>query len=69
MTDMNALYGRLAAAEQAGDAAALAALAWQMYGLLAATAAHLGGAAGPVPGLRDLTARQRRPSGQPTPPL
>lgn len=38
---MNALYSRLAAADEARDAAALAALAWQIYGLLATTAADL----------------------------
>jgi len=41
MADMNALYSRLAAADEARDAAALAALAWQIYGLLATTAADL----------------------------
>jgi hypothetical protein len=41
MTDMNALYSRLAAADEARDAAALAALAWQMYSLLATTSADL----------------------------
>ena len=39
---MNALYSRLLAADGAGDAAALAALAWQMYGQLATAAADLG---------------------------
>jgi hypothetical protein len=42
MADMNTLYSRLAAADEARDAAALAALAWQIYGLLAATSADLG---------------------------
>lgn len=41
MADMNALYSRLAAADEACDAAALAAMAWQIYGLLATTAADL----------------------------
>jgi hypothetical protein len=41
MADMNALYIRLAAADEARDAAALAAVAWQIYGLLATTAADL----------------------------
>jgi len=39
MADINGLYGSLLAA---GDAAALAALAWQIYGQLATTAADLG---------------------------
>jgi hypothetical protein len=39
---MNALYTSLLAADEARDAAALAALAWQMYGQLATTAADLG---------------------------
>ena len=34
MADMNALYSSLLAADEAGDAAALAAVAWQMYGQL-----------------------------------
>ena len=42
MADINGLYGSLLAADEAGDAAALAALAWQMYGQLATTAADLG---------------------------
>jgi WhiB family redox-sensing transcriptional regulator len=42
MADINALYCRLLAADEAGDAAALAAVAWQMYGQLATTAADLG---------------------------
>jgi len=42
MAEMNALYGSLLAADEARDAAALAALAWQMYGQLATTAADLG---------------------------
>ena len=41
MADINGLYGSLLAADEAGDAAALAALAWQMYGQLATTAADL----------------------------
>ena len=41
MADMNALYSRLAAADEARDAAALAAVAWQIYGLLATAAADL----------------------------
>jgi hypothetical protein len=40
--DINAWYSRLLAADEARDAAALAAVAWQMYGQLAATAADLG---------------------------
>ena len=42
MADSNALYASLLAADEAGDAAALAAVAWQMYGELATTAADLG---------------------------
>jgi len=42
MADINALYGSLLAADEARNAAALAALAWQMYGQLATTAADLG---------------------------
>jgi hypothetical protein len=42
MADIDALYSRLLAADEARDAAALAALAWQMYGQLATTAADLG---------------------------
>jgi hypothetical protein len=42
MADSNALYSSLLAADEAGDAAALAAVAWQMYGQLATTAAELG---------------------------
>jgi hypothetical protein len=42
MADINALYSSLLAADEAGDAAALAAVAWQMYGRLATTAADLG---------------------------
>lgn len=42
MADINALYSSLLAADEAGDGAALAAVAWQMYGQLATTAADLG---------------------------
>src|SRR5258708_22011738 len=42
MADINALYASLLAADEASDAAALAAVAWQMYGQLATTAADLG---------------------------
>ena len=42
MADINALYSNLLAADEARDAAALAAVAWQMYGQLATTAADLG---------------------------
>ncbi len=42
MADINALYASLLAADEARDAAALAAVAWQMYGQLATTAADLG---------------------------
>jgi len=41
MADINALYSSLLAADEAGDAAVLAAVAWQMYGQLATTAADL----------------------------
>lgn len=42
MADINALYASLLAADEAGDAVALAAVAWQMHGELATTAADLG---------------------------
>src|SRR5215472_6013345 len=42
MADINALYCRLLAADEACDAPALAAVAWQIYGQLATTAADLG---------------------------
>jgi hypothetical protein len=42
MAEINALYSSLLAADEARDAAALAAVAWQMYGQLATTAADLG---------------------------
>lgn len=42
MADINALYASLLEADEAGDTAALAAVAWQMYGHLATTAADLG---------------------------
>jgi hypothetical protein len=42
MADINALYSSLLAADEARDAAALTAVAWQVYGQLATTAADLG---------------------------
>jgi hypothetical protein len=42
MADINTLYDSLLAADEARDASALAAVAWQMYGQLAMTAADLG---------------------------
>ena len=42
MADINALYASLLAADEARDAAALIAVAWQMYGQLATTAADQG---------------------------
>src|SRR5215470_16696606 len=42
MADIDALYCSLLAADEARDAPALAAVAWQMYGQLATTAADLG---------------------------
>jgi len=42
MADINALYSRLLAVDEACDAPALAAVAWQIYGQLATTAADLG---------------------------
>ena len=42
MADINALYTSLLAADEARDAAALVALAWQIYGQLSTTAADLG---------------------------
>ncbi len=41
MAEINALYSSLLAADEARDAAALAAVAWQMYGQLATAAADL----------------------------
>ena len=49
MADSNALYASLLAADEAGDVAALAAMAWQVYGELAAAA--LVSAASPGPDL------------------
>jgi hypothetical protein len=42
MADINALYRRLLTADEVGDTAALAAVAWQIYAELATTAADLG---------------------------
>ena len=42
MADINVLYRSLLAADEADDAAALAAVAWQVYGQLTTTAAELG---------------------------
>ena len=42
MADISALYASLLAADEARDATALTAVAWQMYGELATTAADLG---------------------------
>lgn len=42
MADINALYCSLLAADEARDAAALTAVAWQVYGELATAAADLG---------------------------
>jgi len=39
MADINAAYYSLLAADEAGDTAAVAAVAWQIYGQLATTAA------------------------------
>jgi hypothetical protein len=39
--DMDALYTRLADADEARDAGALAALAWELYGLLGTVVAEL----------------------------
>lgn len=41
MPDMNAFYTRLADADEAQDADALAAVAWELYGLLGTVAAEL----------------------------
>jgi hypothetical protein len=41
MADINALYSSMLAADEARDATALTAVAWQMYGELATTAADL----------------------------
>ena len=41
MPDMDALYGRLVDADEAQDAGALAAVAWELYGLLGTVAAEL----------------------------
>ena len=42
MADINALYDSLLVADEARDAAALAGVAWLMFGQLAMTAADLG---------------------------
>ena len=42
MADIDALYCSLLAADEARDAPAVTAVAWQMYGQLATTAADLG---------------------------
>src|SRR5258707_12285123 len=71
MADINALYASLLAADEASDAAALVAVAWQMYGQLATTAADLGAlrarfrvyAAAP-----HASGRRAAPQGAPTPP-
>ena len=68
MADIDALYSSLLAADEARDAAALAAVAWQMYGQLATTAADLGalrarfrvGAAAPHTSGRRLAPRGAR---------
>ena len=60
MADINALYASLLAADEARDAAALTAVAWQMYGELATTAADLGALRAPVPGSCGRAARQRQ---------
>lgn len=41
MADMEALYNRLADADEADDGRALAALAWELYGLLGSVATDL----------------------------
>ena len=41
MPDMNALYTRLADADEAQDADALVAVAWELYGLLGTLTADL----------------------------
>jgi hypothetical protein len=70
MADSNALYASLLAADEARDAAALTAVAWQMYGQLATTAADLGAlrarfrlyAAAPHTSSRQLAHEQPRPT-------
>ena len=59
MADINALYCSLLAADEAHDAAALTAVAWQMYGQLATAAADLGALRARFPGLCGRTAGQR----------
>src|SRR5260370_9757141 len=69
MADINALYSRLLAADDARDAAALAAVAWQMYGQLATTAADLGALRARFrvyPAAPHATGRRRGPPGGPT---
>jgi len=70
MADINALYSSLLAADEARDAAALTAVAWQVYGELATTAADLGAlrarfrvyaAAGPAPARRLRSRAARHP--------
>jgi hypothetical protein len=69
MADIYALYSSLLAADEARDAVALTAVAWQMYGELATTAADLG-ALRPGSGFmrpRHTTAAGRWPHEEPRP--
>src|SRR5258706_14294573 len=63
MADMTALYASLLAADEARDAAALAAVAWQMYGQLATTAADLGALRARFRVYAAAPARQRQAAG------
>ena len=62
MADMNALYASLLAADEARDAAALAAVAWQIYGEMATTGADLGALRARFRVYAASPARQRRPA-------
>src|SRR6516165_4908031 len=68
MADINALYASLLAADEARDAAALAAVTWQMYGQLATSSHLMHPAACPPaplrPCLRRRGRRWARPLGQ-----
>jgi hypothetical protein len=55
-TTLDALYGALSAADEAQDAEALAALAWQLYGELGSTRSDLNAARASLTQVRQLAA-------------
>lgn len=63
MADINDLYRRLLAADEAGDATALAAVAWQTYAQLATAAADLGALRARVYAAAPHAGGRRRPVG------